>query len=106
MKISVHGCTTWSVRAPPITDLLGSPVCIVNNPTTFWKHVVTKYSLKTEGDRITLPDEVCEEFYETSFPSDIPDEWSDAERAKSHGFVVPVAGACNPWISAFLQCWA
>lgn len=106
MKVSPHGCTLWSVKAPPITELLGSPVCIVNNPTAFWKQVVAKYSIRAEGDRVSLSDEVCEEFYETYFPSDIPDEWSDAERAKSHGFVVPVAGTNNPWTAAFLHCWA
>lgn len=105
-KVSPHGCSTWSVRAPPISELIGSPVCIVNNPTAFWKHAVAKYSLKAEEDCITLPDETCEEFYETYFPSDIPDEWSDAERAKSHGFVVPVAETNNSWTAAFLQCWA
>ena len=104
-KVSPQGCTTWSVRTPPISELIGSPVCIVNNPTTFWKHVVAKYSIRVEEDRITLPDEVCEEFYETYFPSDIPDEWSDAERIKSHGFTVPAAEVNNPWIPAFLQCW-
>ena len=105
-KVSPQGCSIWSTKAPPISELLGSPVCIVNNPTTYWKHVVAKYSIRAEEDRITLPDEVCEEFYETCFPSDIPDEWSDAERTKSHGLVVPVPEAINPWISAFLHCWA
>ena len=32
-----------------------------------------------------------EEFYETYFPNDIPDEWSTTDRAKSHGLgVIPV----------------
>ena len=105
LKISVHGCAVWSVKAPPITDLLGSPVCIANDPTAYWKQAVAKYSLNVEEDRIVLPDEICEEFYETCFPSDIPDEWSEAERAKSHGFTVPAVDAMNPWTAAFLQCW-
>jgi hypothetical protein len=49
---------------------------------------------------IAKNDDALEEFYSTVFPDDIPDEWSVAERAKSHGH----QGVCvskNPWISVF-----
>ena len=45
----------------------------------FWDSVVEAYGGWVMKDRAR------ESFYDTYFPDDIPDEWSLAERAKSHG---------------------
>ena len=37
------------------------------------------------GQCWAMKDKARESFYDTYFPDDIPDEWSLAERAKSHG---------------------
>lgn len=42
-----------------------------------------------------------EEFYDTYFPDDIPDEWSKSDRAKSHGAGVlqrNTAATCSVWL--------
>lgn len=46
---------------------------------TFWDRVLEEY-------RPWESDDQKEHFYDTYFPDDIPDEWSKAEREKSHGY--------------------
>jgi hypothetical protein len=43
-----------------------------------------------------------EQFYDTYFPDDIPDEWSNEERKKSHGIVPEESSMENIWRPAFL----
>ena len=105
-SVSPQGCATWSVRTSPTTDLMGSPVYITKEPTEFWRRALAKFAVTAEKDRLVVADDKCEEFYETYFPSDIPDEWSTTERSKSHGFTVPLTGTINPWTTAFLLCWS
>ena len=47
--------------------------------STFWSGLDDEFS----------DDMLRDEFYNKYFPTDIPDEWSTADRAKSHG-----SGAC------------
>lgn len=53
----------------------------------FWDDAIAKFSLDNEGEEEIKwnSDESQEEFYECYFPDDIPDEWSRAEKLKSHG---------------------
>jgi hypothetical protein len=47
----------------------------------FWSEIMTPYI--KEGSWVS--DRKKEKFYDTFFPHDIPDEWSSADREKSHG---------------------
>jgi len=58
------------------SDLIGSP---------FWEEELDGYTTIVQ-DRIQWKsDDAREDWYETSFPDDIPDEWTKAEKEKSHG---------------------
>jgi len=47
----------------------------------FWEEAMEPY--QTGGQWTS--DEAMEQFYEAHFPDDIPDEWTRAEKEKSHG---------------------
>jgi hypothetical protein len=69
--------------------------------SSFWEGVVAEIG---GWDVIQRHDETREEFYDTYFPDDIPDEWSLEERAKSHGRGVLQRGAtAEP--ARFIQTW-
>ena len=105
-SVSPQACALWDVAAPSTTELIGVPLLITKEPTKFWKHVVDSFGIRVDTNGLVISDDRVEEFYDTYFPSDIPDEWSSAEREKSHGFRVPAAVAENPWKTAFLLCWS
>lgn len=75
---------TWGVKKPPQSDL--------RDPTK----LIPAPMFETEEDEI--------DFYESHFPDDIPDEWSDAEISKSHGICFE-SGAVDRcvWRIAFLD---
>jgi hypothetical protein len=50
-------------------------------------------------------DEEREDFYDTWFPTDIPDEWSAADRKKSHGSGPVPAGATTWTLGRWLRRW-
>jgi hypothetical protein len=53
--------------------------------TQYWKTLVQKHRISSSKNAFcTVMDDDLEAFYTTAFPQDIPDEWSAAERAKSH----------------------
>ena len=105
-SVSPQACALWGVAAPSTTELIGSPLLITKDATTFWKHVVDTFGVTTDSNGLVMSDYREEEFYDTYFPSDIPDEWSSTEREKSHGFTVPAAIPENSWKTAFLLCWS
>ena len=52
----------------------------------FWDEVLTEYANVNEQGQIEWQsDDKMEEFYDTYFPDDIPDEWSKRDKEKSHG---------------------
>ena len=55
-------------------------------------------------EAIRTDPEIRMSFYDTYFPDDIPDEWSTAEREKSHGSGTVQPGA-TPSAQIFLQRW-
>lgn len=92
----------WNLKSKPATKLMGAPTLILDNPAKIWHTVCQTHGVTKEGEDLAFSsDELLEAFYLTYFPSDIPDEWSTMERAKSHGFVVPPAQRPNPWTQLF-----
>jgi hypothetical protein len=52
----------------------------------FWDEVISEYgTVNEQGEIEWQSDDKMEEFYETFFPDDIPDEWSKKDKEKSHG---------------------
>jgi hypothetical protein len=58
------------------SDLLGCP---------FWEEELDGYIKMVDGRIQWKSDDAKEDWYETFFPDDIPDEWKKAEKEKSHG---------------------
>jgi len=93
---------TWHIQPKPATRLVGLPLHILDaDVTQFWKTQIEKYRVSRKENEFQFPDDASlEEFYETNFPNDIPDEWSSAERAKSHSSK-QISTIDNPWLTCF-----
>ena len=76
---------TWGVKPTPTEALRGDP-----------RKLIPNHLFETEDHEIEL--------FETHFPDDIPDEWSDSEIEKSHRDQV-IEFIKNPWRSAFYDCF-
>jgi len=101
-QINPLALSQWNLKSKPLTKLMGSPTLILESSTKIWRTVCTTHGVSKEGEDLAFSsDELLEAFYLTYFPSDIPDEWSTMERAKSHGIVVPLAHRPNPWTQLF-----
>lgn len=86
-----HQCIYWltergrtTVYTSADSKLRGS----LERPGKLWGSVYWDSVAEEAGGWEAIRDvsETREAFYATFFPDDIPDEWSAAERAKSHGF--------------------
>jgi hypothetical protein len=71
-------------------DDLYDPIPGLALSCTFWKTILGKYGILYDesDDTIAFPDDeddTLECFHDDLFPDDIPDEWSKADQAKSHG---------------------
>lgn len=92
----------WNIESPPIERLIGVPILVANNPTNYWKTQVLTHKLTLQPNNIfRFPNDDLHEAFYTLFPIDIPDEWSIAERKKSHGIIVPTYKP-NPWMAFFI----
>jgi len=101
-QVNPLALSQWNLKSKPVTKLMGSPTLILENAAKIWRTVCTTHGVSKVGeDLVFSSDELLEAFYLTYFPSDIPDEWSTLERAKSHGIVVPLAKQPNPWTQLF-----
>lgn len=99
--VKAEALSTWNVAAPPSSQLMGEPVWVALEACPAVKPIITKCGIRaTTTGIVAKDDDALEEFYATVFPNDIPDEWSAAERAKSHG-QQGVVYMTNPWASAF-----
>jgi hypothetical protein len=58
------------------SHLLGCP---------FWEEALSNHAVIDQGAIQWKSDQNMEEFYDTYFPDDIPDEWTKVEKQKSHG---------------------
>jgi hypothetical protein len=81
------------VSSPPTSLLLGLPIWVTEDDASpWWKAALRKYGIGVSGGFLEgATAEATEAFYTECFPNDIPDEWSNQERAKSHGLFVPFA---------------
>lgn len=99
--VTAAALATWNVAAPPLSQLTGEPVWAALEACPTIKPIIEKCGIVgTATGIVARDDDALEEFYGTVFPDDIPDEWSAAERAKSHG-QQGVVFTTNPWASAF-----
>jgi hypothetical protein len=90
---------TVSVYDTNETELLGS----LEKPTALWGSEYWDEVAETFGGWLAIKEDAAarEAFYEAHFPEDIPDEWSKADRGKSHGSGVLQRGAtatCERWM--------
>ena len=95
----------WNVKPKSQDRLKGLPLHIVDvDATSFWKTQVKVYQISRKELDLQFPDDATlERFYEENFPNDIPDEWSTAEREKSHPCPL-FKPEPNPWLPAFHCC--
>ena len=93
----------WGVKSPNIERLIGAPTLVANNASNFWKTQVLNHTLTLQpNNTFNFPNDDLHESFYTLFPIDIPDEWSLAERKKSHGITIPTYNP-NPWITFFIR---
>lgn len=79
---TLRGTYKWSQNN--LTQLYNVEKYLVGCP--FWDEVLSEYADVDEKGNINWHnDDKLEEFYETYFPDDIPDEWSKKDKLKSHG---------------------
>lgn len=97
----------WHIHPKPPARLQHLPLHILDDTATnVWQTAVKTYEIRAVDQMFVAPDDTAiEEFYVNCFPDDIPDEWSNEERAKSHTTTV-VPNQMNPWIPAFHMCWS
>ena len=94
----------WNVPPSPPSKLIGQPNFIFED-SPYWNEqrnnfaidLDTKRRIKYESERL------YEDFFKYNFPCDIPDEWTVAERDKSHPSVVQYQPEPNPWAQVFHQ---
>ena len=92
-------CLAWNTERGPMSRqtssesdlMLGLEAALEGAP--WWDELRADAVEQAEGDK----DEARMLVYDTAFPDDIPDEWSAAERAKSHGPGVQQTSAERFW---------
>ena len=106
--IPPQALAAWHISPKPASRLMGEPLCVADaDASIYWQSVCAKHGIRACDGRLVFPnDSVLDSFYATYFGNeDIPDEWSVAERAKSHGLVVVPSACKNAWVPAFHFCW-
>ena len=94
----------WNIRPTPPTKLIGQPNFIFED-SPYWNDQRNRYQidLDTKGHIHYESEQLYQDFFVHNFPLDIPDEWSQAERDKSHPASTNYALEANPWASTFHQ---
>jgi len=98
-----RGCMKWTESTVSTLNQLVHASFWEGCP--FWEEAVSAYQEKGKW----TSEEAKEAFYVRYFPDDVPDEWSKAEKEKSHG-----AGLLGPtecpmmlkYVRSFLSSWA
>jgi hypothetical protein len=110
LNVQSDALSAWHVRCKPIEKLQECPVFIAEEDSCpYWQKIVNKLTIRISDDHTELLFDSCENedaFYSDHFPHDIPDEWTDTEKRKSHGIERLTSNFKNPWQVAFLLCWA
>jgi hypothetical protein len=79
---TLRGRIKWSQNN--LTQLYDIEKHLVGSP--YWDNVLTDYAKITEDNKINwFSDDKMEEFYNTYFPDDLPDEWNKKDKLQSHG---------------------
>ena len=88
--LSSAALAEWNVPSPPLALCVGAPVWVLDSAASpFWKDLVARHGVSGSPPAMEgRTDDATEAFYAEGFPYDIPDEWSEKEREKSHGIVV------------------
>lgn len=104
LTIQSEALGLWHCDRRPFSDLQGAPVLVADpQATQYWVSLFQTHKGSLKGEDLHFQSQEDEEsFYTQGFPHDIPDEWSDEERQKSHG--IEVSNVPNPWVSAFGTC--
>jgi hypothetical protein len=89
-----RGCMSWDQTN--MIHLHNIELGLIGSP--YWDEVLQEYADTDSGKIIWKSEKYMEEFYDTYFPDDIPDEWSKEEKAKSHG-----DGVVNPSETVMMQ---
>lgn len=80
--VTHRGCLKWTQNN--IAQLNNIEKYLVGCP--FWDETIAEYAEVSDNGIIKWnSDDKMEEFYNQYFPDDIPDEWTKAEKLKSHG---------------------
>jgi len=105
--LPIEALSLWRRPSRPLSNLLGSPTWVAEEDATqYWLQACARYGVTKQEEDLVCEDEEKEDpFYSTCFPKDIPDEWSEEERAKSHGIRITSLSP-NPWVTAFVLCWS
>jgi hypothetical protein len=87
---ALHKQTTRGSLDTRFTNVpdLREPLPLLTEGCRWWRETIKDAGAveDTENDCLVFPDDdVYEEFMDTYFPDDIPDEWSKQEQQKSHG---------------------
>jgi hypothetical protein len=101
-SIPMSAYSVWNVQPKSPKRLLGLPIHIMEKDASpFWKSQIERFKITCKDNEFHFPDDVLqEEFYIQNFPNDIPDEWSNEERLKSHPFPT-VLNEPNGWLPVF-----
>lgn len=79
--VTQRGRMKWSQST--VSSLNNIEPSLIGCP--FWEEAINEYGVIDKNRIIWNSDDDLENFYDRYFPDDIPDEWTKAEKAVSHG---------------------
>ena len=94
----------WNIPPTPPTNLIGQPNFIFED-SPYWNQQRDQYqiNLGTTGHIEYESEQLYQDFFAHNFPLDIPDEWLQSERDKSHPHNPNYQPEPNPWASTFKE---
>jgi hypothetical protein len=94
----------WNIPPTPPTKLIGQPNFIFED-SPYWNQQRDQYqiSLHSKGHIEYESEQLYQDFFQHNFPLDIPDEWLQEERDKSHPQTTHYTPEPNPWASTFKE---
>ena len=100
--ISPEARNLWNVMPASISRLMGPPNFIFEE-SPYWDAKRYQYEIRqnSKGHIEYESERLYQDFFQDAFPLDIPDEWSEQERQKSHGG--SYSPQPNPWVSTFKE---
>ena len=94
----------WNVSPTTPEKLIGQPNFIFED-SPYWNKQRDRYqiNLGTTGRIEYESEQLYQDFFQHNFLLDIPDEWVQAEREKSHPYTPKYQPESNPWTPTFHQ---